>query len=797
MSALTSGDFRTLDPGQEPSVRLGLSLLGSDEDHVADSGKDSRGTLDLDLVGTLESPPVRKSLHVIGNPKKRTYSSEGSLQSVNPDWRGNQQRSDVHIVVPSDGNSNHYPGAQSDLPFFFSDPKSNQKRYKVSSMASGMVAHDFSGWIFPDEIRANSPLADSASQTAQAHSSRKLTPDVTEDFHVDDQPLVPTTGANILSTDTDQHLSETDDGHFEVFEKKYGDPIKRATEPAEDLSVKNARSAYYKTIRGDKIWVWVFGNTVYRVEPDEQTLKLKYGLTLARFNNVFASEVEELLSKSQTSTKHAIERRDVYEIILQFSDILWVNSLRLLASLGVTDQIECLKEQALIYRWLLGCNQGDLMPALELVKISLTFKQSDEAMYRMSKPKRDFDVVVGFIAERQALMTEAVTMMLATYYKTINPEKWRSVFENDVVFVSHISKTATEYFHSVTRASRGEMHRLKLFPWVDLCDPSSTSTLLRKLQFTRSHGVEFDSYIVQIPPLEKWNDEEIGVIPPDLMETGNIDCEDKMKAIGWTRWGWISIITIKKRDKRRVEWPIDVPTDSAMLDIQRLQMSNLIERHHFAHEIIRSRGFLERARVLLEVLLALNQRLMEALGHTPTTLVYLEEQNKLQDFFLRLVASSPKGLSKQKQSEENSPSKTRFIQVIVFKAIDCKATEKSFLPYLRGPSKVSKQNLIMSEAAAKILACYYRQENYIKWKNVFGNENKFFMSFEKIEKRLKTAFGYKRFYTDTIPEMYKTGMIPWRNPLIITNDQRSVITRLFKTDHYKPLHTRLQPTEWS
>ncbi|KAI7940412.1 hypothetical protein MJO28_014064 [Puccinia striiformis f. sp. tritici] len=767
MSALTSGDFRTLDPGQEPSVRLGLSLLGSDEDHVADSGKDSRGTLDLDLVGTLESPPVRKS-----NPKKRTYSSEGSLQSVNPDWRGNQQRSDVHIVVPSDGNSNHYPGAQSDLPFFFSDPKSNQKRYKVSSMASGMVAHDFSGWIFPDEIRANSPLADSASQTAQAHSSRKLTPDVTEDFHVDDQPLVPTTGANILSTDTDQHLSETDDGHFEVFEKKYGDPIKRATEPAEDLSVKNARSAYYKTIRGDKIWVWVFGNTVYRVEPDEQTLKLKYGLTLARFNNVFASEVEELLSKSQTSTKHAIERRDVYEIILQFSDILWVNSLRLLASLGVTDQIECLKEQALIYRWLLGCNQGDLMPALELVKISLTFKQSDEAMYRMSKPKRDFDVVVGFIAERQALMTEAVTMMLATYYKTINPEKWRSVFENDVVFVSHISKTATEYFHSVTRASRGEMHRLKLFPWVDLCDPSSTSTLLRKLQFTRSHGVEFDSYIVQIPPLEKWNDEEIGVIPPDLMETGNIDCEDKMKAIGWTRWGWISIITIKKRDKRRVEWPIDVPTDSAMLDIQRLQMSNLIERHHFAHEIIRSRGFLERARVLLEVLLALNQRLMEALGHTPTTLVYLEEQNKLQDFFLRLVASSPKGLSKQKQSEENSPSKTRFIQVIVFKATDCKATEKSFLPYLRGPSKVSKQNLIMSEAAAKILACYYRQENYIKWKNVFGNENKFFMSFEKIEKRLKTAFGYKRFYTDTIPEMYKTGMIPWRNPLIITNDQR-------------------------
>ncbi|KAI9612988.1 hypothetical protein H4Q26_010259 [Puccinia striiformis f. sp. tritici PST-130] len=514
MSALTSGDFRTLDPGQEPSVRLGLSLLGSDEDHVADSGKDSRGTLDLDLVGTLESPPVRKSLHV-----QHGFELVSSFSSPGIDLTGHRQSKEEDLLVGG--------------------------LFAIQTLRS-LRPHCRHAWI---------QVADSTSQTTQAHSSRKLTPDVTEDFHVDDQPLVPTTGANILSTDTYQYLSETDDGHFEIFEKKYGDPIKRATEPAEDLSVKNARSAYYKTIRGDKIWVWVFGNTVYRVEPDEQTLKLKYGLTLARFNNVFASEIEELLSKSQTSTKHAIERRDVYEIILQFSDILWVNSLRLLASLGVTDQIECLKEQASIYRWLLGCNQGDLMPALELVKMSLTFKQSDEAMYRMSKPKRDFDVVVGFIAERQALMTEAVTMMLATYYKTINPEKWRSVFENDVVFVSHISKTATEYFHSVTRASRGEMHRLKLFPWVDLCDPSSTSTLLRKLQFTRSHGVEFDSYIAQIPPLEKWNDEEIGVIPPDLMETGNIDCEEKMKAIGWTRWGWISIITIKKRDKRRVEWP--------------------------------------------------------------------------------------------------------------------------------------------------------------------------------------------------------------------------------------------------
>jgi hypothetical protein len=586
-----------------------------------------------------------------------------------------------------------------------------------------------------------------------------------------------------------------DDEHFDLFDAKYGE-IQRAKEPAEDLEKKITKSAYYD--RSDKMWMWVFVNTVYRAEPHEQLSKSKYDSTIAKFNELFAADVGKFLDQGRDGIAlDKIRSREFHEIILQFSDIFWVNNLRLLGSLGVSEEAELFKEHASIYRWLLRCNVHDLMPALEPFKAAITMKQSDERVYRIMKRKKKFKVVIGSVSERQGLLTEASIILLATYYKTINPEKWEVVFENDFNFVSHISKTATESFYSVTRIARRKMHHLQLFPWENACDLHSTYDVLRKVQFTKPYGVDFKRYIIEIdlPRSEvKAEDEEMGAIPLDLVETGKIDCEQGMKTGTWARWGRISMIPTNLHG-RRLEEPLRVDSTRIMVEIKKFKMRQGKNKMHFAQKTISERGFMGRAGRFLETLLALNQRLMETLGHSLNTSIDLEEQNKVQLFFLHLITSRPASLSVDpKINEEIDLRKIAFIQVSIFKAIECKNTEKVYKLYDRAP-RLSRQNLIMCEVAVKTLAYYYRRESYIKWINVFEDENRFLKSFEKIAKRIKTNSDYNRFYRDSFPEMRKARMIPWRNPVIITNRQKLAITRLFKTDHYAQLELNKKDKE--
>ncbi|KAA1083064.1 hypothetical protein PGT21_024316 [Puccinia graminis f. sp. tritici] len=740
----------------------------------------------------------------MGNSKKRPPSSlsEASYHPRNRDLFEDQPQNNIDISIPSHRNRIDGPETWLGLSLFSNHLKTNNKRHK-SSWAPGMMADDFTGWIFPNEISEKSSLSDRASRIEQAPPSPELIQSVTQELRVENQAPVtpvptntnsppeastssPSLGRNTLN-EIEPYVPEKDDEHFDLFDAKYGE-IKRAKEPTDDLARKITTSAYYD--RSDKMWLWIFVNTVYRAEPHEQLYRSTYGSTIAKFNDLFAADVGKFLNQGRDGIAlDKIRSREFYEIILQFSDIFWVNNLRLLGSLGVSEEAELLKQHASIYRWLLCCNEHDLIPALEPFKLVITMKQSDEKVYRIMKRKNKFTVDIGSVSERQGFLTEAAIILLATYYKTVNLEKWEVVFENDFNFVSHMSKTATESFYSATRIARREMHHLQLFPWENACDLSSTYAVLRKVQFTKPCGVDFKRYIneIDLPRSEvKEEDEEIGAIPLDLPETGKIDCEQDMKTGIWARWGHISMIATNLQS-RRLEEPLRVDSTGIMVEIKKFKMRQGKKKLHFAHKTISERGFVGRAGRLLEVLLALNQRLMETLGHPLTTSIDLEEQNKVQLFFLHLITSSPASLSiDPKINEQIDLGKIAFIQVSLFKAIECRSTEKVYKLYDRAP-RLSRQNLIMCEVAVKTLAYYYRRESYIKWINVFEDEAKFFKSFEKIAKRIKTNSDYSRFSRDSFPEMRKAKMIPWRNPVIITNRQKVTITRLFKIDHYAQL----------
>ncbi|EFP82508.2 uncharacterized protein PGTG_08464 [Puccinia graminis f. sp. tritici CRL 75-36-700-3] len=300
-----------------------------------------------------------------------------------------------------------------------------------------------------------------------------------------------------------QHFSEKNDDYFKIFgmEDEEFDALgqnflttlqRKSTKL--NLEVQAESSEFFKRLRGGKTMVWIFGNTVYRAEPEEQRLKSKYASTLSEFEKIFALKIESLINQGQSSTSEERNTRGVYQLVLQFSDILWINNLRLLDSLGLKDEKYYLIAHALVYRWLLRCTQDDLEHlVLEIFKTALTLDPSKERIY--------------------------LILLLATYYKTVNEEKWELVLGNDSRFLSHIVKNQTEAFHSVTRTSRAKMRLLKLFPWVGNFHEFNTYELLSGLRNHRNHRVDLDSYVQVEPRLEKGQYEEIGEIPSELTET--------------------------------------------------------------------------------------------------------------------------------------------------------------------------------------------------------------------------------------------------------------------------------------
>jgi hypothetical protein len=327
------------------------------------------------------------------------------------------------------------------------------------------------------------------------------------------------------------------------------------------------------------------------------------------------------------------------------------------------------------------------------------------------------------------------------------------------------------------------MRMLKLFPWVGNFHEFNSYELLSGLRNHRNHRVDLNSYVQVEPCLEKGKYLEIGEIPPELTETGKVDSDQNMISDSWVRWGWISIIL--QRPDTVMEKSLTIDSAPTMLDVETFRMQVLGQNQHFAFEEIAQNGFLKRTHIFLKVLLELNKRLIETLGHRPIDSLYLEEQNKLQAYFIHLIKSSPKVLSSDsKNNQEIDSGKPRFIQGLIFKAIDCSSIEKVYLPYPQADVEVSRQDVIMTEAAAKMLACYYYQNNYMKWKNLFHDEDSFFRSFEKIERRLDLTTSYERFYRDSFPIMQEARLFPWANPFIITSQQSRVTGLIFRAGHY-------------
>ncbi|KAA1124143.1 hypothetical protein PGTUg99_029638 [Puccinia graminis f. sp. tritici] len=799
-----------------------------------------------------------------------------------------------------------------DLNLLLDNPTTKKRKYKSSFQAPGMMADDFGGWKFHDEIHDHVPNSAFKIASLDSDSSKEITPDSLEELegkntkplhtghknspgiffhplaHFDtpdladqellvlnkaqyfpaentnspatishsptglasestaslrEEPCFPNSNANppVVHEQTPQltssshprphnkskrprtkryrhpevqvgnppapldwnpkprfektqHFSEKNDDYFKIFgmEDEEFDALgqnvlttlqRKSTKL--NLEVQAESSEFFKRLRGGKTMVWIFGNTVYRAEPEEQRLKSKYASTLSEFEKIFALKIESLINQGQSSTSEERNTRGVYQLVLQFSDILWINNLRLLDSLGLKDEKYYLIAHALVYRWLLRCTQDDLEHlVLEIFKTALTLDPSKERIYRMSKLKKNGAIVFhGVISETQTLLTEAVILLLATYYKTVNEEKWELVLGNDSRFLSHIVKNQTEAFHSVTRTSRAKMRLLKLFPWVGNFHEFNTYELLSGLRNHRNHRVDLDSYVQVEPRLEKGQYEEIGEIPSELTETGKVDSEQNMDTDSWVRWGWISIIL--QRAHTVMEKSLTIEFTQTMLDVEAFRMQVLGQNKHFAFKEIAENGFLKRTHIFLKILLELNKRLIETLGHRPIDSLYLEEQNKIQAYFLHLIKSSPKVLSGDlKNNEEIDSGKPRFIQGLIFKAIDCSNIERLYLPYPEADAKVSQQEIIMTEAAAKMLACYYYQNNYLKWKNLFHDEDSFFRSFEKIERRLDLIPSYERFYRDSFPIMQKARLFPWVNPFITTSQQSRVTGLIFRAGHY-------------
>ncbi|KAA1080633.1 hypothetical protein PGT21_015347 [Puccinia graminis f. sp. tritici] len=476
----------------------------------------------------------------------------------------------------------------------------------------------------------------------------------------------------------------------------------------------------------------------------------------------------------------------------EFAHLLWcVNSI-FIASFKKADE-HYINEQLSVQAWLLnlveesGKGESVLMQAQDAEESLISLLRKALAS-RYSAPTysiyRNLDTVLpnGVVCPSQLLMTQTVINILASYYKSQNMNKWKSLFQQDKDFLEALRRSKgwnsgpSQILRPTTEIENEES--INFFPWNEgIPDGSMIGTRNQRTVFFGIRG-DFDTE-GRVMLIKR---------PREKRITSVIDFQLKQK---WflsehpdKLWALISSIetyygNFIQEPLNPLLHPPDFEPMATQLTIWRFQNPENLQRYpvKYDYKYVRNK-FNRDLQRMLGLIWKIHSRLLESFGYELDGNVILEEQQGLTKEFFRLLTLSNIPQSNKLYPQTPILQNSIDLQRKIIEALEMDG-ETVIYKIKKRVHKITRKELAMSKVAVEVMLIYYWRMNTPKWLQIFQDEEGFVLNLAQLATRLISKKSFERIKEKHYKMIGKIRILPWKNYLIEADERSVNIKRSF------------------
>jgi hypothetical protein len=490
--------------------------------------------------------------------------------------------------------------------------------------------------------------------------------------------------------------------------------------------------------------------------------------------------IEELTSRESSNN------------LKEFAHLLWCINSMFIASFKRKDE-HYINEQLSVQAWLLNLVQetekgGSVsMQAqhaeeslINLLRKALASRYS-AATYSMYK---NLDTVLpnGAVCPSQLLMTETVINILASYYKSQNLNKWKSLFHQDKEFVDALKRSRgwnprpSQMIRAKSQVENKES--IDFFPWNERIPDGPMIAIRNQRTLFFGGRREFDTE-GRVMPIERLGGNTsvlmIGFVPKHKW----LSSEEPDKL-------WALISSIETYYENYIEEhlkPLLCPPDfqqmATELTTWRFENPEILRTNpvKYDFEYVRNNFHRDVQRVL-GFIWKIHSRLMESFGCELAGDFILQEQKELSKEFFRLLTLSDIPESNKLYPQTPTIENSAVLQQKIIEVIELDGADEIYKIKKR-KHKITSKEIAISKIAAEVMSIYYWRINPSKWLQIFQDEEAFVLNLAQLATRLVNKKSFETIKQKHYEKIGKIQILPWKNYLIEVDEQSVNIKRAF------------------
>lgn len=514
-------------------------------------------------------------------------------------------------------------------------------------------------------------------------------------------------------------------------------------------------------IGDDKLWAWISAIQFGIPENLYQDIKVTNHLHISTLTEQLSTRVDILSDTNRHLLKDLSDSGEFHELV----SLIWYLNFVVLGAFGLppTDP-ESLAENLEVLRALAALfadarEKPDLRKFLQNLLEELRISQDERMIYQYVRIRNERTKPLLVITEKQVIRTAVAVNLLALCYKDRNLQKWYEIFDKDIIFLNIFTRAQSRK-HSEHRQwyIQRDLKQNGLIPW------SSETRLnvkhdkpLTKV-FRTPIKKPVDKYILKLNTVDDWRIGKNHLKLTKSLDTIILNADEEAMVAVLHLFSYVKLEDVQKHDRREM--------DKAF--------KTVFNQKSFT--------FLKPLKSLCDVLWLLNSRVLNGFGKTSIyDKAFLEEQTAILSHLTVFLKLNEKGeiiKSKTNTAMENQ------LQAIVFGCFEENLQEHDFNKHFHlitpDIKEMAVKRLILVWASVKVMNHYYRTTNWIKWRYLFGNEQKFVLNV-----KLSMSHFRRQGVTNSINpsevlcDLESFTIIPWREQWSLTREQIAELTNWF------------------